>query len=180
MALFTPDRRYLIVRDRLWRASNPQLTARARASLTRDLMSARRAVASARRDANDTALRAARKRVNAAKIALGERGPVWWSDGAPDFNRRLVQNTPYAAWFERLRRYREAILELLAERGPTRSICPSDVARREEKEWRKALDDVRAAGRWLAEDGEIRVTQGAAELDPAADWKGPVRFRLPA
>jgi hypothetical protein len=42
----------------------------------------------------------ARGRVNAAKIALGERGPVWWIDGAADYNRKLVKNTPYAAWFE--------------------------------------------------------------------------------
>jgi hypothetical protein len=32
------------------------------------------------------------------KEALGERGPVWWTDGAPDFNRKLVKNTPYADW----------------------------------------------------------------------------------
>jgi len=25
---------------------------------------------------------------------------VWWTDGAPDYNRRLARNTPYAAWFE--------------------------------------------------------------------------------
>jgi hypothetical protein len=30
---------------------------------------------------------------------LGERGPVWWTDGAPDFNRKLVVNTPYADWY---------------------------------------------------------------------------------
>ena len=38
-------------------------------------------------------------RVDAAKRALGERGPVWWTDGAPDYNRRMVIDTPYAAWF---------------------------------------------------------------------------------
>ena len=42
----------------------------------------------------------ARRRVDAAKIALGERGPVWWTDESPDYNRRLAKNTPYAAWFE--------------------------------------------------------------------------------
>jgi hypothetical protein len=24
---------------------------------------------------------------------------VWWSDGAPDWNRHLTKNTPYAEWF---------------------------------------------------------------------------------
>ena len=36
-----------------------------------------------------------------AKLALGERGPVWWTDGTPDWNRRLVRNTPYADWWAR-------------------------------------------------------------------------------
>ncbi len=30
------------------------------------------------------------------KIGLGERGPVWWDDGEPDYNRRLIQNSPHA------------------------------------------------------------------------------------
>ena len=41
-------------------------------------------------------------RVDAAKRALGERGPVWWSDGAPDLNRRMARNTVYADWFNSL------------------------------------------------------------------------------
>ena len=32
-------------------------------------------------------------------IALVERGPVWWDDGAPDLNRHMAKNTPYAEWF---------------------------------------------------------------------------------
>jgi hypothetical protein len=45
---------------------------------------------------------AARARVDAAKIALGERGPVWWSDGAPDLTRHLARTGPYADWFASL------------------------------------------------------------------------------
>jgi len=58
---------------------------------------ARRAV----RDAKDDPQRlaAARAQVDAAKISLGERGPAWWRDGAPDCNRHMAENTPYAAWF---------------------------------------------------------------------------------
>ena len=44
----------------------------------------------------------ARERVDAAKVALGERGPVWWGDGAPDYNRYLAKNTPYAQWWTEL------------------------------------------------------------------------------
>jgi hypothetical protein len=39
---------------------------------------------------------AAHGAVDEVKRALGERGPVWWDDGAPDFNRRVAKNTPYA------------------------------------------------------------------------------------
>ncbi|CAN7775315.1 hypothetical protein LJR084_007849 [Variovorax sp. LjRoot84] len=95
----TPDGRYLVVRGRLWRAVNPGLTREERQHLVDRLMDARRAVAAARRSGEAAALRQARDRVNAAKLALGERGPVWWTDGAPDLNRRLVRNTPYANWF---------------------------------------------------------------------------------
>ncbi len=45
---------------------------------------------------------AARPRIDAAKRALGERGPVWWTDGAPDENRRLARNTSYADWYASL------------------------------------------------------------------------------
>lgn len=49
------------------------------------------------------AVRDARRRVDAAKRALGERGPVWWTDGAPDLNRHLARNTSYASWFDGLK-----------------------------------------------------------------------------
>ena len=53
-------------------------------------------------DQGQTDLRQARTAVDAAKVALGERGPVWWTDGAPDYNRHMAKNSPYAAWFEGL------------------------------------------------------------------------------
>ena len=59
-------------------------------------MDARRDVKSALKSGDATLEKKARARVNTAKVALGERGPVWWTDGAPDYNRRLLANTPYA------------------------------------------------------------------------------------
>lgn len=95
----TPDRRYFVVRGRLWRLSNPDLNPEVHARLVQELMAARRAV----RDASDSKERIeARVRVDAAKKALGERGGVWWDDGAPDYNRRSAVNTPYAAWFNQI------------------------------------------------------------------------------
>ena len=48
---------------------------------------------------DEEAREAARKRVDATKHALGERGVPWWTDGAPDYNRHMAKNTPYAAWY---------------------------------------------------------------------------------
>ncbi|UOR15782.1 hypothetical protein [Qipengyuania aquimaris] len=84
------------MRGRLWRASNPDLPAAERAKLVDRLMDARRAVGAALKTGDQAAEKAARADVHEAKVALGERGPVWWSDGAPDYNRHLVKNTPYA------------------------------------------------------------------------------------
>ena len=96
--LVTPDGRYLVVRGRLWRRSAPQLPEAQRQALVDALMDARRAVHRAMRS-DATALPAARAAVNAAKTALGERGPVWWDDGAPDLTRRLARETCYADWY---------------------------------------------------------------------------------
>ena len=88
------------MRGRLWRCTDPALPAEQRDALTRELMAARRAKQSAMRAGDQVAREAARQRVDAAKVALGERGPVWWDDGAPDFNRKMARTTPYAEWFD--------------------------------------------------------------------------------
>ncbi len=85
------------MRGRLWRTSNPNLPEAARQSFVNDLMDARRDVGAALRAEDRAAEKEARARVHKAKIALGERGPVWWDDGAPDYNRHMLRNTPYAA-----------------------------------------------------------------------------------
>lgn len=64
--------------------------------MIKELMAARRDIGAALRSGDMSAERSARDRVHAAKLALGERGPVWWRDGAPDYTRQLIRNTPYA------------------------------------------------------------------------------------
>lgn len=97
----TPDGRHFVVRGRLWRRTNPALPEAERQRLVKMLSEARSAL---RKTAKTTEAgrKAARKRVNEAKVALGERGPVWWTDGAPDYNRHMAVNTPYREWFESL------------------------------------------------------------------------------
>jgi hypothetical protein len=98
----TPDGRYFVVRGRLWRMSDPSLPAHEREKLVHELMTARRAVGMARRAADADAENSARAAVDRSKRALGERGPVWWSDGSEDYNRRTARNTPYAEWYAAL------------------------------------------------------------------------------
>ena len=102
--LWRPMARSILQQGRLWRASNPGLEPQARQREVDRLMAARRAVRAALKAGDAQALARARAAVQAAKVALGERGAVWWDDGAPDFNRRMVANSPYARWYEELER----------------------------------------------------------------------------
>ena len=98
----TPDGRYFVVRGRLWRTTNPALPEAVRGELVQQLMHARRAVKAALASQDAHALAQARAADNTAKISLGERGPVWWTDGAPDVNRHMARTTAYADWYTAL------------------------------------------------------------------------------
>jgi hypothetical protein len=73
---------------------------------------------------------------------------------------------------------RRAILLLLEERDPGKTICPSDAARAlgGDDGFRPLMDLVRAAAGELVSDGRIEVTQKGepVDLDRA---KGPIRLR---
>jgi hypothetical protein len=70
------------------------------------------------------------------------------------------------------------ILELLAQRGPGKTICPSEIARAASKhDWRSLMEPVREAGRRLVARGLVDVTQGGKIVD-AASARGPIRYRL--
>ncbi|GAB7529996.1 hypothetical protein PS3A_24070 [Pseudomonas sp. 3A(2025)] len=98
----TPDGRYFVVKGRLWRCTDPSLAEPLRQQLVDELMAARREVRRTKGAEDAAGLRQARAEVNACKVQLGERGPVWWQDGAPDFNRYKIENTPYADWYNQL------------------------------------------------------------------------------
>jgi hypothetical protein len=103
----TPDGRYFVVRARLWRMSDPGIGADERSKLTKHLMTARRAVRDAKADGDAEAEDTAHRAVGQAKRALGERGPVWWKDGARDLNRHMAKNTSYAAWYTEVKSSRD-------------------------------------------------------------------------
>jgi hypothetical protein len=77
--------------------ANPHLDGQERSAIVRRLMTARRTVRDAKAMGDPTAEAAAHRMVDEAKRALGERGPVWWSDSVPDFNRHMAKNSPYAS-----------------------------------------------------------------------------------
>ncbi|MGZ8176571.1 DUF3253 domain-containing protein [Williamsia sp. SKLECPSW1] len=72
-----------------------------------------------------------------------------------------------------------AVLDLLAQRAPTSSICPSDVARRlNPDDWRPLMEPVREAARELVASGDVEITQHGEVVDPDT-IRGPIRIRLP-
>jgi hypothetical protein len=100
----TPDGRYFVARGRLWRMADPSLNEADRTDLVGRLMAARRPVRDARPTADRDAEAAAHRTVDEVKRELRERGAAWWGDGAPDLNRRMAKNTPYADWHAKIGR----------------------------------------------------------------------------
>jgi hypothetical protein len=110
-------------------------------------------VAAAKRAGDEDAETDARRRVHAAKVALGERGPKWWE------------------------RIEACVVEMVQARGPDKTICPSEVARRlaGDEDFRPLMPHVREAAAALAERDEIAVTQKGRAVD-ARTVKGPIRL----
>jgi len=72
------------------------------------------------------------------------------------------------------------LLELLSQRDPGASVCPSDVARslaESEPQWRALMPEVRRVASALAAAGVVQVTQGDAVVDLATEPAGPIRLR---
>jgi Protein of unknown function (DUF3253) len=76
-------------------------------------------------------------------------------------------------------RLERTIDELLDQRRPDASICPSEAARAVDLDgWRDLMPAARAAAGRLAAAGQAEVTQGGRVVD-VATAKGPVRVRRP-
>ena len=71
-----------------------------------------------------------------------------------------------------------SILDLLAARSRTSTICPSEAARAvgSDDGWRELMEPARRAARRLVAAGEVEVTQGGRVVDPSTA-KGPIRIR---
>jgi hypothetical protein len=88
----TVDGHHVVINGRRWRATDPSIPEDRRAELTRVLMAWRREV---RRTMGTTREQAARAGVNAAKVALGERGsPPWWEQTDGERRARWEAEVP--------------------------------------------------------------------------------------
>jgi len=75
------------------------------------------------------------------------------------------------------RKLEAKILELLASRAATSTICPSDAARAVGGDnWRHLMAPAREAARRLVDAGQVQITQAGSVVDPATA-KGPIRIR---
>jgi hypothetical protein len=158
-----PHTAFIIVDGRRWRASDPSIPANLRQELVHELMAARRAVQAGAGDPDE--VRAARRRVHDAKVALGERGYAWWLPPTPSATTRRVD---------------AAMRALLRSRSPGRSVCPSDIARiAGGATWRALLPVVRERAVTMAERGELEVLR-RGHVAPTNTTQGVLRYRLPA
>ncbi len=71
-----------------------------------------------------------------------------------------------------------AILRLTEARGSDRSICPSEVARDLDPDWRRLLSAVRLAALRLARTGRIDILRKGKPVSvDGAEVKGVIRLR---
>jgi hypothetical protein len=88
----TDDGRYIIVGGRRWRATDPAIPEGRRQELTDVLMAWRRDVRRTKGTDDEARSRAG---VQAAKVALGERGqPPWWEQTAEERRARWEAEVP--------------------------------------------------------------------------------------
>jgi hypothetical protein len=75
-----------------------------------------------------------------------------------------------------------AILELVAARGPGKTICPSEAARAlggpHPDGWGRLMKPVRAAAVRLAHQGRLSILRNGRAVDPD-DFRGVYRLSLP-
>eukprot|EP01016_Furgasonia_blochmanni_P044796 TRINITY_DN6250_c0_g1_i2.p2 TRINITY_DN6250_c0_g1~~TRINITY_DN6250_c0_g1_i2.p2 ORF type:complete len:100 (+),score=5.20 TRINITY_DN6250_c0_g1_i2:154-453(+) len=80
-------------------------------------------------------------------------------------------------------RVKALILHMVQMRGPTKTICPSEAARKyyggEEAVWRAKMPFIRDIARELVEENVIEVTQKGSVVDITVA-RGPIRLRLKA
>jgi len=93
------DERWLVIKGRRWRRTDPALPDDVAVRLRSHLGRARSAVRGAMSADDEAAVRRARQRVGLAKTGLGERGARWWET---DVAARLAQARSCLAELDRI------------------------------------------------------------------------------
>lgn len=87
----TPDGHYVVIDGRRWRATDPDIPPERRDELQKVLMAWRRDV---RRTKGTDEEQRSRAGVQAAKVALGERGTPWWEQDDDTRRARWEADVP--------------------------------------------------------------------------------------
>ena len=70
------------------------------------------------------------------------------------------------------------MLRILEERGPTKTACPSTIAKEVSGTgWEQLMPVVREVAKQLASEGQVQVTQRGEPVDPV-DVTGPIRIGI--
>lgn len=76
-----------------------------------------------------------------------------------------------------------AILHLTHQRGPGKTLCPSEIARAlAPTDWRPLMPHVRRVAEQLRQQGQLQILQRGHPVSLAADAtpvRGPIRLALP-
>lgn len=71
-----------------------------------------------------------------------------------------------------------AMLQILRERGPDKTACPSTIAQEvSETKWDQLMPIVREVAQELAEKNQVAVTQNGESVDPVSAT-GPIRIGI--
>ncbi|MXG88658.1 hypothetical protein GRQ65_03745 [Nocardioides sp. YIM 123512] len=87
----TDDGHHVVIDGRKWRATDPLIPDERRSELQRVLMAWRRDVRRTRGTDEESTSRAG---VQAAKVALGERGTPWWEQSEDERRARWETDVP--------------------------------------------------------------------------------------
>jgi DNA polymerase III delta prime subunit len=92
------------------------------------------------------------------------------------------QNTKIQQWLlsmnHQLKTIHQTILAMATERGPNKTICPSEVAREMFPEnWRKHMEEIRQVAVELHQQGKVSITQKGEPVD-VNYIKGPIRIKI--
>ncbi|EKD01035.1 hypothetical protein A1Q2_04656 [Trichosporon asahii var. asahii CBS 8904] len=199
----TPTGHHITVHGRRWRASDPAIPPKLRQELVNSLMAGRRGV---RSDGAKGSV--ARRKVQDAKVALGERGVEWWiptdasqdggveegtatkedektdgegDKGTEDRENKLWWQLPWKR--DGLHARIDSTIRSLCRAREHGTVCPSEVSRAvagdATEDWRELMPLVRERAEGLMRKGQIEICQKGERVEPG-EYKGPIRLRVAA